>query len=92
MTETRRAGHPKKAFYGRIKVLAVVLSIVAFVGSLAGIAVANPATGNRSAPSGQPPVAVQALNLRMQSSAGNLVLPARPQMPRVRPMTRTRGS
>jgi hypothetical protein len=92
MTETRRAGRPNKASRGRIKVFAVILSVVAFIGSLAGIAIANPATGNRVAQVAQPAVVLQAPDLQAQLTAGSLVLPARPQMPRIRPMTRTRGS
>lgn len=94
MTEARRAGRPRtsKAFLGRIKVLAVIVSVVAFVGSLVGVAIANPATANRSAAASQPAVVLQATDLGVQPSAGSLILPAQPQMPRIRPMTRTRGS
>jgi hypothetical protein len=92
MTETGRAGRPNKAALARIKVLAVILSIVAFIGSLAGVAIANPATGSRSQQAVQSVAIAPDPNLQAQSSNGSLFVPGRTQLPRVRPMTRTRGS
>jgi hypothetical protein len=92
MAETRRARRPNKAFLGRIKVLAVILSFVAFVGSLAGVAIANPATANRQVATIQPVEIGQVSGIQGQSSGEMRVMPSRPQLPRVRPMTRTRGS
>jgi hypothetical protein len=94
MTETRRSRRPSKVALKRIKVLAIILSFVAFVGSLAGVAIANPATANRQTAVVQS-VAVgqsQVPSIQAPSNGGNFFLPAAPQMPRVRPMTRTRGS
>jgi hypothetical protein len=92
MTETSRKRRPNKAFLGRIKILAVILSIVAFVGSLAGVAIANPATANRTVQVAQGVAISPASGIQAPSSIGGLVIPAQPQMPRIRPMTRTRGS
>jgi hypothetical protein len=92
ITETRRGRRPKKAVLGRIKILAVILSIVAFAGSLAGVAIANPATANRQPPAVQPVALGGASGIQQQLNDGSLVIPSAPQMPRFRPMTRTRGS
>jgi hypothetical protein len=92
MTEKSRPRRPTKASLGRIKILAVILSFVAFVGSLAGVAIANPATAHRPAQVAELSAIAQNPDLQVQSSGGSLVMPSRPQLPRVRPMTRTRGS
>jgi hypothetical protein len=88
----KRSRRPTKASLGRVKVLAVILSFVAFIGSLAGVAIANPATANRSAQVAQLSAVAQTPDFQAESSGGSFVMPSRPQMPRVRPMTRTRGS
>jgi hypothetical protein len=92
MTETRQAGRPNKALPGRIKIAAVILSVVAFIGSLAGVAIANPATANRQAQVVQSASNGRAQGLGRQSGDESLLIPSRPRMPSVRPMTRTRGS
>jgi hypothetical protein len=92
MNETVRSRRPTKASLGRIKLLAVILSFVAFIGSLAGVAIANPATANRSAPAVQPVAVDRALGIQRQFNSGSLAIPSQPQLPRVRPMTRSRGS
>jgi hypothetical protein len=92
MAETGRGRRPSKAHLKRIKLLAVILSIVAFIGSLAGVAIANPGTANRSVQAAQPVAIVQDSGSRGRLNNESLVIPSRPQMPRVRPMTRTRGS
>jgi hypothetical protein len=92
MTETRRGRRPNKALLGRIKIVAVILSIVAFVGSLAGVAIANPATANRTVQVAQNVAISPAPGIQTPPSIGSLVIPTQPQMPRIRPMTRTRGS
>jgi len=92
MTETSQGCRPRKASLGRIKLLAVILSIVAFIGSLAGVAIANPGTANRPVQAMQPAAIRQSPGLQGLSSEGGLVAPSRPSLPRVRPMTRTRGS
>ena len=92
MTEASRGRRPNKAFLGRIKVVAVILSLVAFAGSLAGVAIANPATANRQTAKAQPAAIGRVARIQGQSSGGSLAAPSRQQLPRVRPMTRTRGS
>ena len=92
MTETSQGWRPRKASLGRIKLLAVILSIVAFIGSLAGVVIANPGTANRPVQAMQPAAIRQSPDLQGLSSDGGLVAPSRPSLPRVRPMTRTRGS
>jgi hypothetical protein len=92
MTETRQARRPNRALPGRIKLVAVIFSVVAFIGSLAGVAIANPATANRATQVVQPAPRRQNPDLPALSSDGSLVMPSRPQLLRVRPMTRTRGS
>jgi hypothetical protein len=92
MTETSQGRRPRKASLGRIKLLAVILSIVAFIGSLAGVAVANPETVNRPVQAVRPAAIRQGPDLQGLSSEGSLVAPSRPPLSRVRPMTRTRGS
>jgi hypothetical protein len=92
MAETGRTGRSKKAFLGRIKILAVILSIVAFFGSLAGVVIANPATAQRSQQPVQTVSIRQSPDLQAQASDGSLLAPGRSQVPRIRPMTRTRGS
>jgi hypothetical protein len=93
MTETSRQGsRHSKASLGRIKLLAVILSVVAFIGSLAGVAIANPGTSNRPVQTVQPAAGRRSPNLQGLSSDEGLVVPSRPSLPRVRPMTRTRGS
>jgi hypothetical protein len=92
MTETRRGRRPNKALLGRIKIVAVILSILAFVGSLAGVAIANPATANRTVKVTQGLAISPVPGIQTPPNIGNLVIPTQPQMPRIRPMTRTRGS
>ncbi len=92
MTETRKARRPSKAALGRIKILAVILAFVAFIASLAGVAIANPATANRQAAVVQPVSVGQIPSIQGQLTGGNFVMPSAPQMPLIRPMTRTRGS
>ena len=92
MTEPRRSRRPTKTSLFRVKVVTVVLAGAAFVGSLAGITLANPATGNRSFSVVQQTAALQPPALSDQTSNGPLVLPAFPQTLRIRPLARTRGS
>jgi hypothetical protein len=92
MTETGRAGRRNRASLGRIKVLAVILSIVAFIGTLAGVAITNPATAQRSQQVVQTASLSQNPDIQAQSSGEGRFVPSRAQLPRLRPMTRTRGS
>jgi hypothetical protein len=92
MTDTRRAKRPSKASLARAKLVAVVLSVLAFIGSLATVAIANPATRNRALPAVQSVVIQPPLGQGTGLDVGSLVLPVQPQMPRLRPLTRTRGS
>ena len=95
-----RRPRPSKAFLERAKLTAIALSVVAFVGSLAGVIVATPNTKQAidglqpaiSAPAPSSSANVPQLDSQLSNTEAPLVLPARPQMPSLRPLTRTRGS
>jgi hypothetical protein len=99
-----KRGGPSKATLGRVKLGAIAFSVVAFVGSLAGVIRATPNTV-KAPVAAQPVVVAQAQSLQrpafdQQTSPfandinndPSLVMPVRPQMPTLRPFTRTRGS
>ncbi len=98
----RGRGGPSKAALGRVKLAAIALSAVAFVGSLAGVVRATPNTVRPQAavqPAVQQqiaqaaPVAPQRPSFfAPQTQDGSFVMPTRPQMPALRPFARTRGS
>jgi len=92
MTESRRSARPTKTNLFRVKVMAVVLSGVAFVASLTGVALTNPATQLTSAPIVQQVASRQPSATLSQPGIGSLTLPTRPQALNIRPLTRTRGS
>jgi hypothetical protein len=92
MTEPRRSARPTKTNLFRVKIMAIVLSGVAFIGSLAGVALTNPATQLIAAPIVQQVASQQPSATLSQPGSGSLTLPTRPQALNVRPLTRTRGS
>ncbi len=92
MTEPRRSARPTKTNLFRVKVMAIVLSGVAFVGSLTGVALTNPATRLTSAPIGEQIAILQPSATLSQPGSGSLTLPTRPQTLNIRPLTRTRAS
>ncbi len=93
-----------KAVLGRAKLAAVAISLVAFVGALAGISQTNPQTAAARAAAAQnsqpPPVTQQAQlpdpssSLIAPNSPSSVLLPPLPQAPNItfRPYARTRGS
>jgi hypothetical protein len=97
-----RRGGPGKATLGRVKLGAIAFSAVAFVGTLAGVIRATPNT-IKAPVAAQPAVVAQTQPLQspaldqqaspfLNNNDPSLVMPVRPQMPTLRPFTRTRGS
>jgi hypothetical protein len=98
MTELRAAARPAKANLGRARLVVILLSGLAFAGSLAGVSMAHPATQGASpakvAPASRAPAQLEStaqLQARLET-VPRLQRPARPQMPPLRPLVRTRGS
>jgi hypothetical protein len=104
MADPRPSRRPSKAKLGRIKVLAVVFAGAAFVGSLAGVSLANPGTKTTAnvssiadatagpVPTLARPAQQSSSNLEAPQAPSQLQPPSRPQRLRARPMTRSRGS
>jgi hypothetical protein len=86
---TRRTSRrvSKRALF-RAKVATVVMSAVLFAGSLAGIAIYNPAVKNE--PSA--PVQAQQITVFKPGGSGSFVLSPPPRVTAVRPLVRSRGS
>ena len=72
----------------RVKVATVVLSMVAFVASLTGIAIFNPVVENKAAA----PVQVQQITIVRPGGSDPLLLVPQPPAAVVRPFVRSRGS
>lgn len=89
-----------KAALLRVKIAAIGLSVVAFFGGLAGVVIANPAThsANLARSASQPAIIAQQpaiqppTDFQPQLGGAPLVMPTQPQMPFLRPLTRSRGS
>lgn len=89
-----------KAFLRRAKLGAVALSVVAFTGSLAGVAITNPAVKNSgvavqtAAAANIPAIPTPPAQIsQFSGGAGqSFSMPQAPVMPAIRPMVRTRGS
>jgi hypothetical protein len=99
----RGRGRLGKAALGRAKMATIAISVVAFVGALAGISQANPQTATaHAAPQDSQPAAVvrpapvrhRSISLAAPQDPSQVVLPPLPQAPNItfRPYTRTRGS
>ncbi len=103
VAEKRGRGRIGKAALGRAKLAAVAISVVAFVGTLAGISQTNPQTAAARAAgqNSQPAPVIQEARVPLRSgsliapsSPSTVVLPPLPQAPNItfRPYARTRGS
>jgi hypothetical protein len=86
-TRRTRRRVSKRALF-RTKVATVVMSAVLFLGSLAGIAIYNPAVKNE--PSA--PVQAQQITVFEPNGSRSVVLAPPPRVSAVRPLVRSRGS
>lgn len=88
MTNTQNAGRPTQVSSARIKLMAIILSVVTFIASLAGVAIANP---GRTTQTNQAVQAIQQPAGQSQLGLGQTNTNRLP-MTGFRPMTRSRGS
>lgn len=86
-TRRTRRRVSKRALF-RAKVATVVMSAVLFLGSLAGIAIYNPAVKNE--PSA--PAQAQQITVFEPTGSSSVVLAPPPRVSAVRPLVRSRGS
>jgi hypothetical protein len=86
---TRRTSRrPSKLALLRVKVATVVVAVVLFFASLAGIAVYNPGVSNAAAVPAQP----QQITIVQPGGSNSRVVVPPPRVNAVRPLVRSRGS
>jgi hypothetical protein len=86
---TRRTPRrPSKLVLLRVKVTTMIVAVVLFFASLAGIAVYNPGVSHQP----QTPVPVQQITIVKPGGSGSVVVPPPPHVTPLQPLVRSRGS